>query len=152
MTYSVDEHSTITKQPEATQGVALSTQGSLKNEDNKSLNREFKRKICKQAWKLAAIKAMRFGGDRCIYFAACLKVVYSQIRLTHSQSYEQYGELMKLNNQYLKRLKEQLSHNESKPNLMHREQNIVDLTHRIKTAQIRQSYYIDLIFFTGIKL
>ncbi|HIF9171022.1 TPA: hypothetical protein ACX6PO_003800 [Photobacterium damselae] len=32
MTYSVDEHSTITKQPEATQGVALSTQGSSKNE------------------------------------------------------------------------------------------------------------------------
>lgn len=32
MTYSVDEHSTITKQQEATQGVALNTQGSSKNE------------------------------------------------------------------------------------------------------------------------
>ncbi|ENO8811638.1 hypothetical protein ACCE85_003688 [Photobacterium damselae] len=108
--------------------------------------------IFKRAWALAAKKALRFGGEKCIYFAACLKVVYCQIKLTHTESRQQYGELMKCNHDYLNRLKERLSHYESKPDLLHREQTIADLLPRIKNAQIRQSYYVDLIFFTEVKL
>ncbi|HIF9542111.1 TPA: hypothetical protein ACX6S1_002340 [Photobacterium damselae] len=149
MTYSVDEHSTITKQPEATQGVALSTQGSSKNDIFKSLNAR-KAGIFKRAW--AAQKALRFGGEKCTYFAACLKVVYRQIKLSHTESRQQYGDLMKRNNEYLTQLKERLSHYETTPNLLHREQTIADLLPRIKHAQVRQSYYIDLIFCTGIEI
>ncbi|HIF9354105.1 TPA: hypothetical protein ACX6RJ_002111 [Photobacterium damselae] len=151
MTYSVDEHSTITKQPEATQGVALSTQGSSKNDIFKSLNAR-KAGIFKRAWALAAQKALRFGGEKCTYFAACLKVVYRQIKLSHTESRQQYGDLMKRNNEYLTQLKERLSHYETTPNLLHREQTIADLLPRIKHAQVRQSYYIDLIFCTGIEI
>ncbi|MGR5187777.1 hypothetical protein ACPV3S_20230 [Photobacterium damselae] len=111
-----------------------------------------KANIFKRAWALAAQKALRFGGEKCTYFAACLKVVYSQIKLTHTESRQQYGELMKCNNEYLNQLKERLSHYESKPDLLHREQTIADLLPRIKNAQVRQSYYIDLIFCTGVEL
>ncbi|MGR5283617.1 hypothetical protein ACPV4C_19985, partial [Photobacterium damselae] len=86
------------------------------------------------------------------YFAACLKVVYRQIKLTHTESRQQYAELMKRNNEYLNQLKKELTHYESKPDLLHREQTIVDLLPRIKNAQIRQSYYVDLIFSAGIEL
>ncbi|EEZ39123.1 hypothetical protein [Photobacterium damselae] len=108
--------------------------------------------IFKRAWSLAAQKALRFGGEKCTYFAACLKVVYCQIKLTHTESRQQYGDLMKRNNEYLKQLKGRLSHYESKTDLLHREQTIADLLPRIKSAQIRQSYYIDLIFCTGLEL
>ncbi|ELV7517319.1 hypothetical protein QMU85_002318 [Photobacterium damselae] len=111
-----------------------------------------KANIFKRAWALAAQKALRFGGEKCTYFAACLKVVYSQIKLTHTESRQQYGELMKCNNEYLNQLKERLSHYESKPDLLHREQTIADLLPRIKNAQVRQSYYFDLIFCAGLEL
>ncbi len=108
--------------------------------------------IFKRAWALAAQKALRFGGEKCTYFAACLKVVYRQIKLSHTESRQQYGDLMKRNNEYLTQLKERLSHYETTPNLLHREQTIADLLPRIKNAQVRQSYYIDLIFCTGIEI
>ncbi|MCG9706461.1 hypothetical protein [Photobacterium damselae] len=145
MTYSAANHSTISNQLEATSVSPLEQSGSNKNEILKSL-------IFKRAWALAAQKALRFGGEKCTYFAACLKVVYSQIKLTHTESRQQYGELMKCNNEYLNQLKERLLHYESNPDLLHREQTIADLLPRIKNAQVRQSYYIDLIFCTGVKL
>lgn len=108
--------------------------------------------IFKRAWALAAQKALRFGGEKCTYFAACLKVVYRQIKLTHTESRQQYGDLMKHNNEYLNQLKEELTHYEHNPCLPYREQTIADLLPRIKNAQVRQSYYVDLIFCTGVEL
>ncbi|MCD9515591.1 hypothetical protein [Photobacterium carnosum] len=46
--------------------------------------------IFRKAWALAAIKVLRFGGLKCIYFAACLKVAYRQCSVGCEQHLSRY--------------------------------------------------------------
>ncbi|MEC6816822.1 hypothetical protein VXS05_17535 [Photobacterium toruni] len=144
MTYSTDINATITTQQITTKGVALRTQGSNKNESSKQANQR-KAFIFRKAWALAAMKALRFGGLKCTYFATCLKVAYRQCAVDCEQQLSRYKALMLENKKYLTQLKNQLSHYENNNHLLNQKEVITNLLPRIKQAEIRQSYYVDLL-------
>ena len=105
--------------------------------------------IFRKAWALAAMKALRFGGLKCTYFAACLKVAYRQCAADCEQHLSRYKALMEENKKYLTQLKNQLNHYKNNSHLLNQNEVITDLLPRIKQAEIRQSYYFDLLFGQG---
>ena len=111
------------------------------------ISRSNKRKafIFRKAWALAAMKALRFGGLKCIYFAACLKVAYRQCAVGCEQHLLRYQVLILQNKNYLTQLKNQLNRYENNNHLLNQNEVITDLLPRIKQAEIRQSYYFDLL-------
>ncbi|WP_239993858.1 hypothetical protein [Photobacterium phosphoreum] len=105
--------------------------------------------IFRKAWALAAMKALRFGGLKCTYFAACLKVAYRQCAADFEQQLSRYKALMLENKKYLTELKNQLICYENKNYLLNQKEVLTNLSIRIRQGEIRQSYFIDLLFGQG---